>query len=216
MKKIGIRQLPMVKGAAFAALWLALIAQSIWMAVHHFRLHESWSSMWYPLTFAAPFLLLACTNGRVRWIASILRLPLAIAFLEAVSDRFGLLGGPGSPGVAWGDFSHFIQYTAQVNSFMPRFTAPTLAVVATICEITFGVTMLFGIRVPAAALGSSGLLFLFATAMTISGLPQFAYGVYVMAAGALALSTVDASLLSVDGLLSRRKQKVISGSHPDV
>jgi hypothetical protein len=40
--------------------------------------------------------------------------------------------------------------------------------------------------------------------------------VYVLAAGALALSTVDASLLSVDGYLSRRKRKVISGSHPDV
>jgi putative oxidoreductase len=215
MRKIGIRQLPVIKPAAFAALWLALIAQSIWMAVHHFRLHESWGSMWYPLTFAVPFLLLACTNGRVRWIASILRLPIAIAFLEAVSDRFGLLGGPGSPGVAWGDFSHFIRYTAQVNSFMPRSVIPALAVMATVCEITFGATMLFGIRIPSAAIGSSALLFLFATAMTISGLPQFSYGVYVMAAGALALSTVDASLLSVDGFLRRRKRKVMSGSHRD-
>jgi putative oxidoreductase len=149
-------------------------------------------------------------------MASILRLPIALAFLQAVSDRFGLLGGPGTPGVAWGDFSHFIQYTAQVNSFMPSSTIPALAVVATICEITFGVTLLFGIRIPAVALGSAALLFLFATAMTISGHSQFAYGVYLMAAGALALSTVDASLLSVDGFLSGRKRKLISGSHPDV
>lgn len=216
MRKIGFRQLPVIRPAAFAALWLALIAQSIWMAVHHFRLHASWGSMWYPLTFAAPFLLLACAYGRVRWIASILRLPVAVAFLEAVSDRFGLLGGPGSPGVAWGDFSHFIRYTAQVNSFMPRSVIPALAVIATICEIAFGATMLFGICIPAAAIGSSALLFLFATAMTISDLPQFAYGVYVMAAGALALSTVDASLLSVDGFLRRRKRKVMSESHRDI
>lgn len=163
--------------------------------------------MWYPLIYAGPFLLLACTGGRIHWIASILRLPIAIAFLEAVSDRLGFLGAPGSRGVAWGDFAHFIRYASQVNSFMPRALIPALAVVATICEISLGAAMLFGICIPAAAIWSAGLLFLFATAMMISGFSQFAYGVYLMAAGALALSTVDASLLSVDGALNRRKRK---------
>jgi len=56
-------------------------------------------------------------------------------------------------------------------------------------------------------LGSGTLLFLFGTAMTISGFSQFAYGVYLMAAGALALSTVDASLLSMDSLLRLKQQR---------
>jgi hypothetical protein len=42
--------------------------------------------------------------------------------------------------------------------------------------------------------------------MIASGFSQFAYGVYLMAAGTLALSTVDASLFSVDAIL--RKQKI--------
>jgi putative oxidoreductase len=192
---------------AFALLWLVAIAQAIWVLFHHLRLHESWGSMWYPLTLAAPFLLLALTGGRVRWLASILRLPLAFAFLDAVADRLGLLGPFGAPGVAWGDFRHFMGYTGQINPFLPSAVIPAAAVLATICETAFGLGLLFGVAIPFAALGSAALLFLFGTAMTISGFSQFAYGVYLMAAGALALSTVDASLLSVDSLLRWRKKR---------
>jgi putative oxidoreductase len=196
-----------VRRFAFALLWLAAIAQAIWMLFHHFRLQESWGSMWYPLTLAAPFLLLALTGGRVHWFASILRLPLAFAFLDAVADRLGLLGPFGTAGVAWGDFRHFIDYTAQINPFLPSAVIPAVAVLATICEISFGLGLLLGVKIRFVALGSAALLFLFGTAMTTSGLSQFAYGVYLMAAGALALSTVDASLLSVDSLLRWRKKK---------
>ena len=199
-----------IKSTAFALLWLALTAQAVWMAIHHFRLNEPWSSMSYPLTYATPFVMLALTGGRVRWIASILRVALAIAFLSAVADRVGLLGPHGTPGVAWGDFAHFISYTARLNAFMPATTIPVLAVLATIGETTFGIALLFGICLPFAAIGSAILLFLFATAMTISGFSQFSYGVYLMAAGALALSTVDASLLSVDAFLRPRRSK----THP--
>jgi uncharacterized membrane protein YphA (DoxX/SURF4 family) len=196
-----------IKPTAFALLWLALTAQAVWMAIHHFRLYEPWSSMSYPLTYAAPFLLLALTGGRVRWIASLLRLPLAVAFLDAVADRLGLLGPHGTPGVAWGDFPHFINYTARLNAFMPQATIPTLAVLATIGETTFGLALLLGIYLPVATIGSAALLFLFATAMTVSGFSQFSYGVYLMAAGALALSTIDASLLSVDSILQSWRGK---------
>jgi putative oxidoreductase len=189
-----------VRRFTFALLWIAAIAQAIWMLFHHFRLQESWGSMWYPLTLAAPFLLLSLTEGRIHWLASILRLPLAFAFLDAVADRFGLLGPFGAPGVAWGDFGHFIGYTGQINSFLPSAVIPVVAVLATICEISFGLGLLFGVEIHFAALGSAALLFLFGTAMTISGFSQFSYGVYLMAAGSLALSTVDASLLSVDSL----------------
>ena len=195
------------KPYAFTLLWLALIAQAIWMGLNHFSLHQPWSSMSYPLTYAVPFLFLAVTNGRTRWIASLLRLPVAAAFLDAVADRLGFLGPYGSPGVAWGDFTHFIAYTATINPFMPHSTIPALAVLATIGEITFGICLLLGIRLRIAPIGAAVLLFLFGTAMTISGFSQFSYGVYLMAAGTLGLSTVDASLFSVDAILRREKRE---------
>jgi len=103
--------------------------------------------MWYPLTLAAPFLLLVLTGGRIHWLTSMLRLPLAFAFLEAVADRLGLLGLFGAPGVAWGDFKHFIDYTAQINPFLPSAVIPAVAVLATICEISFGLGLLFGVGI---------------------------------------------------------------------
>ena len=107
-------------------------------------------------------------------------------------------------GVAWGDFGHFIVYTGQVNSFVPASTISMLAVLATIGESACAIALLLGFRIRWSALVSAGLLFLFATAMTISGLSQFSYGVYAMSAGAWALSTVDASCISVDSLTQRR------------
>jgi putative oxidoreductase len=151
----------------------------------------------------APFLLLALTGGHILWLASMLRLPLAFAFFEAVADRLGLLGSSG-PGVAW---KEFIDYTAKINPFLPGSVIPAVAVLVTICEISLGLGLLFGVKIRFVALGAAALLFLFGTAMTTSGVSQFPYGVYLMAAGALALSTVDASLLSVDSLLRWRKKR---------
>jgi putative oxidoreductase len=193
------------KPLVFVLLWLALAAQVAWMLVRHFHAYVPFASMWYPLIFVISCFLLALTNGRVRWIATLLRVLIALAFLQAVGDHFGLFGGPGAPGVAWGDFAHFVAYAGRVNSFMPRATIPTLAVLATICELTFGIMMLLGISIRDVAIGSAILLFLFATAMTISGLSQFSYGVYLMCAGALSLATIDASLLSIEAFIKRRR-----------
>jgi len=90
-----------------------------------------------------------------------------------------------------------------VNAFAPAAIIPTLAVLATIAEGTFGLTMLLGVRVRLAALGSALLLFVFASAMVLSGLSQMQYGVYLMSIASWALATVDASALSVDALLFR-------------
>jgi uncharacterized membrane protein YphA (DoxX/SURF4 family) len=193
------------KSIVFVLLWLALIAQIAWMLIRLVHVRVSLGSMWYPLIFVICCLLLALTNGRVRWIATLLRGLTGLAFLQAVGDRFGLFGGPGTPGVSWGDFAHFIAYTGVVNSFLPRAVISTLAVLATIAEITCGLTLVLGIRIRYAAIGSAILLFLFATAMTISDLSQFSYAVYLMSAGALSLAAVDASFLSIDALLRRRR-----------
>lgn len=190
-----------LKSIVFALLWLALAAQAAWMVSRH----TSLAAMWYPLIVFIGCFLLAATMGRVRWTATLLRLIIGLAFLEAVADRFGLLGPPGAPGVAWGNFANFTAYTFRLNWFLPRTFDPAVAVLATIFEIFLGIAMLLGIRVRNAAIGSAVLLFLFASAMTIAGFSQFTNAVYLMCVGALALATVNASLLSVDALTVRRK-----------
>jgi hypothetical protein len=74
--------------------------------------------------------------------------------------------------------------------------------------------MLLGIRIRWAAAGSAVLLFFFATAMTISGVSQFSYGLYMMCVGAAALSTIDASFLSFDAAfrLKRNEGAIAGGS----
>jgi len=65
-------------------------------------------------------------------------------------------------------FANFLQYTAEVNSFMPAVTIPFLAWSATIAEFSLGVLLVVGIWPRAVAIASAVLLLLFGTAMAIS------------------------------------------------
>lgn len=187
--------------AAFLALWALVIVQITWTVIFCVRTRPSFANIYYPVIFTPIAAALALTAGRVRWIATLARLIIGLAFFENVIDRLGFLGPPGAPGVSWGDFQHFITYTAVVNAFAPAAIIPTLAVLATIAEGTLGVTMLLGARVRLASVGSALLFCTFATAMVLSGLSQMQYGVYLMSVASWALATVDASALSVDSLL---------------
>jgi hypothetical protein len=195
------------RGMAFVALWAMVIVQVIWTIYFCVRTHPAFASIYYPVLFTPFAAALALTSGRVRWIATATRLIIGLAFFENVIDRLGFIGPPGAPGVSWGDFPHFIAYTAQVNAFAPAAMIPALAVIATIAEGTLGVTMLAGLRVRLASVGSALLFFTFATAMVLSGLSEMQYGVYLMSIAAWALSTTDASALSVDALLVPRAMR---------
>src|SRR5258708_20830081 len=48
-----------------------------------------------------------------------MRMALAAGFLSAVADRFGLWGPIGTPGVSWGGFAKFLDYTATILPFLP-------------------------------------------------------------------------------------------------
>jgi len=193
------------KRAAFVAMWVLIAVQVIWTIYFCVRTRPAFSNIYYPVIFTPFAMALALTKGRVPWVATSVRLIIGIAFLENVIDRLGFIGPPGAPGVSWGDFAHFVAYTAQVNAFAPAELIPALAVLATIAEGTFALTMLLGIRVRLAAIGSALLLFVFASAMVMSGLSEMQYGVYLMSATAWALATVNASALSVDVLLPRSR-----------
>jgi putative oxidoreductase len=122
------------------------------------------------------------------------RIALGTAFLSAVAARFGLWRDRGPH-----PFAQFIQYTAEVNSFLPASFAPLLAVAATIAETTLGVLLIAGFRPHWTGLVSATLLALFGIAMTISGGIKSALDASVFSASAAALllavvsNTVSAS-----------------------
>lgn len=103
-------------------------------------------------------------TGAERWAGRYARVALGSAFLSGIASRFGLWGED----VGYGDFAHFVEYTAQVNSFMPALTIPVLAWAATAAELLLGIALVVGARVRWAALGSAGLLALFGLAMALS------------------------------------------------
>jgi uncharacterized membrane protein YphA (DoxX/SURF4 family) len=174
------------RATAFALLWIALVIQIAW-TIRNASLPIS--SLLRPLIFTGGFLVVAMTWGRIRWITLLGRLVVGGAFLSAILPRFS-------------NFQGFVRYTARVNSFLPHEVIPTLAVLATVFECVLCVAMLLGIKTRWASAGSAVLLCLFATAMTMSGLSQAEWAVYVLAAGAFALATTDASLLSVDSVMA--------------
>jgi uncharacterized membrane protein YphA (DoxX/SURF4 family) len=121
----------------------------------------------------------------------ILRLALGATLLSAVADRFGIWGPPGAAAVAWGDWTHFVAYTAKVNSFLPSALAPALAIVATAAELVLGITLIVGIFQRPVAFASAALFALFAGAMTLSfGVKApLNFSVFVDFAAALLLGT---------------------------
>jgi putative oxidoreductase len=121
-----------------------------------------------------------------RWAVRYARIALGAAFLSGIASRFGLWG----KGVGYGDFAHFMQYTAEVNSFMPAFTIPFLAWAATVAELLLGIALIIGVWSRWVALGSAALLFLFGAAMAISfGLKSpLDYSVFSGSAAALLLA----------------------------
>jgi uncharacterized membrane protein YphA (DoxX/SURF4 family) len=95
--------------------------------------------------------------------------------------------------VAWGDFGHFMEYTARVNSFAPHSLIPLLAWSATIAELVLGIWLLAGVALRWAAYLSALLLLAFAMAMTASfGIKSpLDYSVFTAAAAAFALAAVS-------------------------
>jgi len=130
----------------------------------------------------------------------ILRIVLGITMLSAVADRFGLWGAPGDPGVAWGNWDNFIAYTQTLNSFASKSVAGILGALATFFEILFGLFLIIGFKTRIIALGTSGLMLLFALSMAISVSIKapFDYSVFTSSAAALLLSTIGKTSFSVD------------------
>jgi len=137
-----------------------------------------------------------------------LRFALGLSFLSAVADRFGWRGAFGQPNVAWGNFARFLQYTGQLNWFVPHAMIPALAVISTCAEIWFGLLLLAAWHTRLTALCSGMLLMTFGLAMTLAlGMkapPNFS--VFSAAGGSLLLATCPAFSFSVDELRRPRSR----------
>lgn len=134
-------------------------------------------------------------SARLTRFATIaLRVALAAGFLSAVADRVGLWGMPGTPGVAWGDWSHFLTYTGKLNWFLPTSLIPMVGTVATLAETVLAFLLLVGAWPRYTALASGALLLLFALAMTFAlGIKApLGYSVFVGATAAFYLSATAA------------------------
>lgn len=126
-------------------------------------------------------------KGRAeRYALVFLRLMLGVSFLNGIASRFGLYG----KNVGYGTYLNYVKYAGEVNSFMPRWSIPFLANAATVCELSFGLLLLFGLWVRWAAYGSALLLAIFGVAMAISfGLVSpLDYSVFSACAGALVVA----------------------------
>ena len=92
------------------------------------------------------------------------RFALGAAFLSAVASRFGLWDRT----LDLKHFANFIQYAAEVNSFLPRAVIPYIAVAATVAETSLGILLILGLWLRWVSLASAGLLAIFGMAMAIS------------------------------------------------
>lgn len=92
------------------------------------------------------------------------RVALGAAFLSAVASRFGIWDKT----LDLKHFANFIEYTAEVNSFLPRAVIPCVAMAATVCETSLGILLILGFWPRWVSLASAILLAMFGVAMAIS------------------------------------------------
>jgi uncharacterized membrane protein YphA (DoxX/SURF4 family) len=140
-----------------------------------------------------------------------LRLGLAIGFLSAVADRFGIWGPFGSPTVGWGDMEHFLSYTAKLNPWFPAAVIPAVGWIATIAEIALGILLLIGLQTRWAARLSGWLLLAFALGMSAGTGVKMALNASVFAAsgGAFLLAKASRYAWSVDDLMERSAERPV-------
>lgn len=122
-----------------------------------------------------------------------LRGSLGVGFLSPVADRFGWWGD------SWGNWSSFVEYTAQLMPWLSSGIAEVAAVIATTLEIVLGLALLLGFKVKITAILSGILLILFAVAMTTAlGIKApLNFSVFTASAAAFALATMKNNILEI-------------------
>lgn len=125
------------------------------------------------------------------WVAAVL---LGLDLLGAVSDRFGLFGGPTDPGVSWGSWTSFFDYTQLLLPGLSRPLVVGMAVIASVVEVVLGVSLIVGRGRRWTGKATAGLLGVYLVSMGVTvGWSEVAlYAVPVLVGGALLVSATPA------------------------
>src|SRR5215469_12100991 len=128
-----------------------------------------------------------------RYSSLLLRLALGPSFLSAVADRFGLWGSYGYPHVPCGNFDRFVQYTGQLNWFLPHVFINPLAWAATTRETTLGILLIAGLypRIVAATAGLLLLAFAVTMRFALDLKTPLDLSVFTASAGAFLLAAIS-------------------------
>ncbi|WP_157513957.1 hypothetical protein [Nocardia concava] len=146
---------------------------------------------WITALVVAAIGIMVATRAHSRTVVIAVRILMGLLLLGSVADRFGLLGGPGSSGVSWGEYGAFTAYTRDLLPHWLAPLAPAAAATATAAEFTLGLTLLIGLTVRYVATATAALLTTFALAMATSvGISEMlSYAVPVLAAAAALIAT---------------------------
>lgn len=105
---------------------------------------------------------------KVDYISLFARIAIAMSFLSAVADRFGLWTPLlGSGNVTWGNMDSFTAYTGILVPWIPQVILPLLAWGVTVVEVALGILLLIGYQKRIVALFSGILLLIFAISMLV-------------------------------------------------
>lgn len=124
-----------------------------------------------------------------------LRFAIAVGFLSAVADRFGLWNYH----LAWGNWDSFVAYT---QTLLPSFSAGMVegaALIATAAEVVLAILLIIGWKTSLVARLSGLLMLIFALAMSFSGGIKTAFdaSVFTAVAAAFSLGTMKEKFLEV-------------------
>src|SRR5215467_12603699 len=143
-----------------------------------------------------------------RYASLYLRIALAAVFLTSVTDRFGLWGPSVTMNVAWGDMTHFMAYTGELNPWFPNGMIPVVAWFVTVAETLLALALLLGFHTRVSAQLSGWLLLAFAIGMTAGTGIKSALNasVFSASAGAFLLARSSAYPLSIEAAVGHRDQ----------
>lgn len=137
-----------------------------------------------------------CSAGTrvTRWTGTAVAVALGITFLGAVADRFGVFGGPGDPGVSWGNWETFVRYSGDLLPFVSPPFVLAAAMAATLVEVILGAALIVGWQRRWIGKTAAGLLvtYLVAMATTVGIWEAIRYGVPILVGGALLVSAIPA------------------------
>lgn len=127
---------------------------------------------------------------KIDYFSLFARIAIAMSFLSAVADRFGLWTPIlGSENSVWGNMGNFIAYTGTLVPWISKQILPLLTWSVTIAEVVLGILLLIGYKMRIVALLSGILLLTFAISMLLfaSIKAPFDYSVFTASACAFLL-----------------------------